>query len=84
MLFIRKNRSKTTVDNAKWCKKIIQQLVEDSFLLLTSKYHMKRALIIFKHFYKKYDIIPVVSDYNASSRMKMKEIKYIDDFENSI
>tara|TARA_Y100000310_G_scaffold171085_1_gene171237 strand:+ start:1747 stop:2295 length:549 start_codon:yes stop_codon:yes gene_type:complete len=60
---IMENRSRDTLGNAIFCKKIfIKKKLEKNITLITSDYHLKRALSVFRHIFgKRYKIVGVKS-----------------------
>lgn len=60
------NKSRNTIENAVFIKKIIHEKSFKNIALVTSAYHMKRSSYIFKKL--KINIIPVPTDYRTIKR----------------
>jgi uncharacterized SAM-binding protein YcdF (DUF218 family) len=59
-------RSKDTNENAQFVREICQEKNWNSIALVTSAYHMKRALMLFGRFFN--DIVPCPTDYKTLRR----------------
>jgi len=66
--------SKNTVDNAYYAKQISRNLNAQKIALVTSAYHLERALAIFRHLFgSQFLIVPIGVDDNPSSDEKRRE-----------
>ncbi|MFH1377067.1 MAG: YdcF family protein [Candidatus Woesearchaeota archaeon] len=71
-LFI-EEKSKDTIGNAVFSKSIIKKNKWKNIIIVTSDYHLKRSLYIFKHvFGEKYKIVGVKSRTNFLSKWRNK------------
>jgi uncharacterized SAM-binding protein YcdF (DUF218 family) len=81
---ILEDQSKDTIENAKFTKKILDSLeinYEDELYLVTSDFHMKRALYIFRDLVDE-DIFSLVSKYDAFFE-KAKEVYELKKYRDS-
>ena len=63
---IREDRSRNTAENAKFTREICEQHRFDKVILVTSAYHMPRAVAFFKR--EGVDVIPYPTDYKTSKQ----------------
>jgi uncharacterized SAM-binding protein YcdF (DUF218 family) len=65
------DRSKNTVQDALYSKKILENYKKDKIYLVTSAIHMKRALDIFINTFKNIKIIPVPCDFVVDEQINI-------------
>jgi uncharacterized SAM-binding protein YcdF (DUF218 family) len=64
-LITRESKSRDTIENARFTKKILMKKNYSTVALVTSAYHMKRSVMIFRKF--NISVVPVPVDYHYDS-----------------